>query len=140
MGSRPGCKHVRSFLFVIPAQARIHTDGKPLYRQIQGGAELEPCPGGRCAELFSTVEDIAGRDWHTDQGKHTFDFTICAEKNLESGKLNKLARQQAQPPVVFDRYEGMDRPPWGNSPPRPLWLASEQRAVADGKMTGPREG
>ena len=53
---------------------------------------------------------------------------------LEPRKLNKLARHQAQPPVVFDRYEGLNRPPWGNSPPRSLWLASEQRAVEDGKM------
>jgi len=84
--------------------------------------------GGEDPEVY------AGRDWHTDQGQHTFDFTLCADQNLEAGRLNKLTRQQAQPPVVFDRYEGLDRPPWGNSPPRSLWLASEQRAVADGKM------
>jgi alpha-mannosidase len=84
--------------------------------------------GGEDPEVY------AGRDWHTDQGQHTFDFTLCADQNLEAGKLNELARQQAQPPVVFDRYEGLDRPPWGNSPPRSLWLASEQRAVADGEL------
>jgi alpha-mannosidase len=84
--------------------------------------------GGEDPEVY------AGRDWHTDQGQHTFDFTICAENDLDTQKLNKLARQQAQPPVVFDRYEGLDRPPWGNSPPRLLWLASEQRAVEDGQM------
>jgi alpha-mannosidase len=84
--------------------------------------------GGEDPEVY------AGRDWHTDQGQHTFDFTLCADQDLEPGKLNRLARQQAQPPVVFDRYEGLDRPPWGNSPPRSLWLASEQRAVEDGKM------
>jgi alpha-mannosidase len=84
--------------------------------------------GGEDPEVY------AGRDWHTDQGQHTFDFTICAVNNLDTEKLNRLARQQAQPPVVFDRYEGLDRPPWGNSPPRPRWLASEQRAVEDGQM------
>jgi len=30
----------------------------------------------------------------------------------------------AQPPIVFDRYEGLNRPPWGAVPPphlqRPL--------------------
>jgi alpha-mannosidase len=62
----------------------------------------------------------AGRDWHTDQGKHTFDFILCPDRNLEAGKLNRLARQQALPPVVFDSYEGLDRSPWGNSPPRSL--------------------
>jgi hypothetical protein len=30
----------------------------------------------------------AGRDWHTDQGKHTFDFILCPDRNLEAGKLN----------------------------------------------------
>ena len=28
----------------------------------------------------------------------------------------------------------MDRPPWGNSPPRGLWLKAEERAYADGKQ------
>jgi hypothetical protein len=28
------------------------------------------------------------RDWHTDQGKHTFDFILCPDRNLEAGKLN----------------------------------------------------
>ena len=84
--------------------------------------------GGEDPEIYT------GRDWHTDQRQHTFDFTLCADQDLEPGNLNKLARQQAQPPVVFDRYEGLDRPPRGNSPPRSLWLASEQRAVEDGQM------
>lgn len=84
--------------------------------------------GGEDPEVY------AGRDWHTDQGQHTFDFTLCAGRTLEATQLNRLARQQAQPPVVFDRYEGLERPPWGNRPPRPLWLASEQRAVEDGQM------
>lgn len=75
-----------------------------------------------------------GRDWHTDQGPHTFDFVLCAGKNLEDGALHTAARQQMQPPVVFDRYEGMDRPPWGNSPPRALWLGAVERAMADGRM------
>jgi hypothetical protein len=40
-----------------------------------------------------------------------------------------------QPPVVFDRYEGLDRPPWGNSPPRAFWLGAVERALADGRMS-----
>jgi alpha-mannosidase len=75
-----------------------------------------------------------GRDWHTDQGPHTFDFVLCVGENLEETMLHTAARQQMQPPVVFDRYEGMDRPPWGNSPPRALWLGAVERALADGRM------
>jgi alpha-mannosidase len=77
----------------------------------------------------------AGRDWHTDQGPHTFDFTLCVGEHLEETKLHTAARQQMQTPVVFDRYEGMDRPPWGNSPPRALWLGAVERALADGRMS-----
>jgi hypothetical protein len=49
--------------------------------------------GGEDPEIYT------GRDWHTDQGQHTFDFTLCADQDLEPGNLNILARQQAQPPV-----------------------------------------
>lgn len=75
-----------------------------------------------------------GRDWHTDQGQHTFDFALHAGDSLTETALRATARQNAQPPVLFDRYEGMDRPPWGNSPPRGLWLEAEERAFADGKL------
>lgn len=76
----------------------------------------------------------AGRDWHTDQGPHAFDFLFLAGEDLDEKALDAAARRQAQPPVLFDRYEGMDRPPWGNSPPRDLWTASEERALADGRL------
>lgn len=76
----------------------------------------------------------AGRDVHTDQGTHTFDFLLHVGEHLPETMLHTAARQQMQPPVVFDRYEGMDRPPWGNSPPRALWLGAVERALADGKM------
>ena len=76
----------------------------------------------------------AGRDRHTDQGQHTFDFALHAGDRLEDHALRTAARQSAQPPVLFDRYEGMDRPPWGNSPPRGLWLEAEERAFADGRL------
>lgn len=75
-----------------------------------------------------------GRDWHTDQGPHHFDFSLLAAEHLHEAKLDAAARQQVQPPVLFDRYEGMERPPWGNSPPRGLWLEAEERAFADGKL------
>ena len=76
----------------------------------------------------------AGRDQYTDQGPHTFDFVLCVGGYLEDTMLHTVARQQMQPPVVFDRYEGMDRPPWGNNPPRVLWLGAVERALADGRM------
>ncbi|HEX2740075.1 MAG TPA: glycoside hydrolase family 38 C-terminal domain-containing protein, partial [Rubrobacter sp.] len=79
-------------------------------------------------------EVYAGRDTYTDQGPHTFDFVLYTGGQLDETMLHTAARQQMQPPVVFDRYEGMDRPPWGNSPPRALWLGAVERALADGRM------
>ena len=76
----------------------------------------------------------AGRDWHTDQGPHTFDFVLCVGESIDETVLRTAARQQMQPPIVFDRYEGMDGPPWGNSPPRALWLGAVERALVDGRM------
>jgi alpha-mannosidase len=76
----------------------------------------------------------AGRDWHTDQGQHVFEFVLLSADRLEEGALRAAARQRAQPLILFDRYEGMDRPPWGNSPPRGLWLPAEERAHADGYL------
>ena len=84
--------------------------------------------GGDNPDIYS------GRDWHTDQGPHSFHFIMQAGTMLEDEALHTAARQQAQPPIVFDRYEGLERPPWGNSPPRRLWTAAEQRARASGRM------
>jgi hypothetical protein len=54
---------------------------------------------------------------HDRQGPHRpcVAVEVAAERNVEAGRSNRLARQQAQPPVVFDRYEGLDRPPWGTA-------------------------
>jgi len=85
-------------------------------------------------------EGYAGRAVHTDQGPHTFRFVLYvgagpgAGDRLDPAALRAAARQAARPPVVFDRYEGMDRPPWGDKPPRHMWTGAEQRALADGRM------
>jgi alpha-mannosidase len=80
-------------------------------------------------------EVYAGRDWHTDQGPHIFAFLLHVAGQLDDAALHAAARQQAQPPIVFDRYEGLQRPPWGSQPPRLLWTDAEERAYADGKLT-----
>jgi alpha-mannosidase len=62
----------------------------------------------------------AGRNWYTDQGWHQFDMVLRFADELAPGELEREARQRAQAPVVFDRYEGLDRPPWGANPPPEL--------------------
>jgi len=41
--------------------------------------------------------------------------------------------------VVFDRYEGMKRPSFGDIPPRGIWTAAMKRNVADGRVALPEE-
>ena len=84
--------------------------------------------GGKLPDVYG------GRDWHTDQGPHTFEFVLLAGEHLDVPMLAAAARQHVQRPIIFDRYEGMNRPPWGNRPPRQLWTEAEQRAVRDGQM------
>lgn len=81
----------------------------------------------------------AGRDQHTDQGEQVFDIDLHVAGPddagvLEPDALEMAARAMARPPIVFDRYEGMSRPPWHDAPPRRLWTGAEQRARRDGHM------
>jgi len=82
----------------------------------------------RMAWMGENPPVYAGRDWHTDQGSHTFRFVLHAGGDLGDAALAGKARQQAQPRIVFSRYEGMDRPPWPAVPPRHLWGPAEERA------------
>jgi alpha-mannosidase len=75
-----------------------------------------------------------GRTEHTDQGYQSFRFDLRVGPLLEANALTAAARQMAQRPILFDRYEGLDRPPWGPNPPRYLWTGQEQRARQDGRM------
>jgi len=52
-------------------------------------------------------EVYTGRDAHTDQCEHAFSFVLHADESLDPADLERAARQRAQRPVVFDRYEGM---------------------------------
>ncbi|MDP9350533.1 MAG: hypothetical protein M3P51_03185 [Chloroflexota bacterium] len=81
----------------------------------------------------------AGRDWFTDQGPHSWELILHAGWSRDEHALDTAVRQQAQPPIVFDRYEGLNRPPWGSNPDRALWTGAEQRARADGHMSHLRE-
>jgi alpha-mannosidase len=87
--------------------------------------------GGRNPEMY------VGRDWHTDQGPHVFSFVLMPGAPLDAAALATAARQLAQPPVAFDRYEGLGRPPWGAQAPRRLWTGAEQRAEAAGRLPLP---
>lgn len=75
-----------------------------------------------------------GHDQFTDQGVHAFHMVLRAGEHLDPAGLDRTARQLTQPPITFDRYEGMNRPPWKNDVPRRLWTGAEQRARQDGHM------
>ena len=79
----------------------------------------------------------AGRDQHTDQGTHRFAFTVYLAETLSDAEMAGALAEAAQPLVVFDRYEGMDRPAWGPVPPRGLWGPAMLRNVADARIIDP---
>ena len=79
----------------------------------------------------------AGRDRHTDQGVHRFAFALHFADTLTEADLAAALARAAQPLVVFDRYEGMDRPGWGPVPPRGLWGPAMLRNAADGRIADP---
>lgn len=84
-----------------------------------------------------TPEIHYGHDTFTDQGTHVFDFEMRFGAALAPEELHRAARLQAQPPIVFDRYEGMNRPSWGGVPPRGLWGPAIERNIADGRLAPP---
>jgi alpha-mannosidase len=79
----------------------------------------------------------AGRDQHTDQGTHRFALTLHFADTLDDAAMAAALADAAHPLVVFDRYEGMDRPAWGPVPPRGLWGPAMLRNVADARLADP---
>jgi alpha-mannosidase len=70
-------------------------------------------------------EIYTGRDTYTDQGTHAFSFVLHAGPALDPASLAAAARQAAQPPIVFDRYEGM-----AVRTPRQTWLGTTSEVTA----------
>jgi hypothetical protein len=58
----------------------------------------------------------------------------CMSHSREKAGMHADRMASISNPVRTEGVQSSGPPPWGNSPPRPLWLASEQRAVEDGKM------
>jgi alpha-mannosidase len=86
-------------------------------------------------------QTYAGRDHHADQGVHDFALTLnLGPAASEEGTAATLAGS-IDPPVVFDRYEGMSRPAWGPVPPRGLWGPAMRRNLQAGRVedTSPQE-
>jgi alpha-mannosidase len=71
---------------------------------------------------------------HSDQGWHDFHFIIRIDDVLDTIRCEKVSDHQAKPPVVFDHYVGMNRPAWGNAPPRRLWTPDIPHARSLGHM------
>lgn len=71
---------------------------------------------------------------HSDQGWHDFHFILRVDDSLDPVRCEHVSAHQAKPPVVFDHYVGMNRPAWGNSPPRRLWTPDIPHARGLGHM------
>ena len=71
---------------------------------------------------------------HSDQGWHEFHFILHVEDGFDAQSCERVSDQQAKPPVAFDHYVGMNRPAWGNAPPRRLWTPDIPHARELGHM------
>lgn len=71
---------------------------------------------------------------HADQGWHDFHFILRVDEVLDPSRCASISAHQAKPPVVFDHYVGMNRPAWGNAPPRRLWTPDIPHARELGHM------
>ena len=71
---------------------------------------------------------------HSDQGWHEFHFILRADPAFDAGRCERTSADQAKPPVAFDHYAGMNRPAWGNAPPRRLWTPDIAHARDLGHM------
>jgi alpha-mannosidase len=72
---------------------------------------------------------------HADQGWHEFQFVLRVADEFDAGECDCRSAHQTKAPVVFDHYEGMNRPAWGNAPPRRLWTPDIPHARKLGYMT-----
>jgi alpha-mannosidase len=71
---------------------------------------------------------------HSDQGWHDFHFILRLDDSFDALRCDQISDHQAKPPVVFDHYVGMNRPAWGNAPPRRLWTPDIPHARELGHM------
>jgi alpha-mannosidase len=71
---------------------------------------------------------------HSDQGWHSFHFILRVADHFDPAACEQCSDHQTKPPVVFDHYEGMNRPAWGNSPPRRLWTPDIPHARSLGHL------
>ena len=99
---------------------------------LESGAQFSLLRASRMAWGGGDPEVFGGRETFTDQGFHVFAGVFAGAEAPET--LERDYRAMVRRPIVFDRYEGLDRPPWGNSPRSALWTGAEQRARRDGQM------
>ncbi|MEX1115197.1 MAG: glycoside hydrolase family 38 C-terminal domain-containing protein [Akkermansiaceae bacterium] len=71
---------------------------------------------------------------HSDQGWHDFHFILRIDEAFDALRCEQISDHQAKPPVAFDHYVGMNRPAWGNAPPRRLWTPDIPHARSLGHM------
>ncbi len=83
-------------------------------------------------------EPYSGRDHITDQGVHRFALSLHLGEAASETRIASAVTRLRHPPVVFDRYEGMNRPNWGPVPPRGLWGPAMLRNLEAGRVSGER--
>jgi len=71
----------------------------------------------------------------SDLGVHEFSWVMIPQCEMSADAIHRELVEIQHPPICFDRYEGMNRPPWENSTPYHLQETNERRARKDGLMS-----
>jgi hypothetical protein len=95
----------------------------------------------RCLSLLLLRAPVDGRglNGNAESGFHTLGWSLIPSAGGDLEKMRSEWIGLMQRPQMMDFYEGMNRPAWGNQPPRHLHEANERRAMRDGQMQHLRE-
>jgi len=104
------CRHSEQCLTFLMVRS-------PVSWESQNGTSSQPC--------FSGASDL---------GLHEYRWVMIPDCTIDAKGLENELLDIQQPLIVFDRYEGLNRPPWENSTPANLQESNELRALNDGQM------
>jgi alpha-mannosidase len=122
----------------LDGDARMALTTKDLYSHSVNGStwQLTFLRSPKMAWGGGDPEPYTGRDHIADQGVHRFALTLHLGDAASETAIAAAVSRLRHPPVVFDRYEGMNRPNWGPVPPRGLWGPAMQRNLEAGRVEG----
>ncbi len=80
---------------------------------LEKGAQFSLLRAPRMAWRGDDPKNSAGRETFTDQGVHVFEGVLLL--GADEKILDEIYYRLVRPPLTFDRYDGLDRPPWDHA-------------------------